>query len=215
MEPFYNIIVFADNGLNKYYSIKPYNLRIKILFLTLYNQIKPYTMKKLFFLSLSLSCLYFTTEAQQAVPVKKDALIQATPASDPSVPTQEVNPNAADFKFESETHDFGTVNEGTQATYEFEFANTGKEPLIIQNVRASCGCTTPSYTKEPVAPGQKGKIKVVYNSSGRPGGFNKAITITSNAKTPTKVVYIKGNVEKVDEIGSPEKKPSMLQELPK
>lgn len=106
-----------------------------------------------------------------------------------------VNPNAADFKFEAENHDFGTVKEGEQATYEFKFKNVGKEPLVITNVQASCGCTTPKWSKEPVKPGAEGVITAVYNSNGRPGAFNKQITVTSNAKTPTKVVYIKGNVE--------------------
>jgi hypothetical protein len=105
------------------------------------------------------------------------------------------NPNAADFKFEKEVHDFGTVKEGVQAEYVFKFTNTGKEPLVITNVQASCGCTTPKWTKEPVKPGESGQVTAIYNSKGRPGTFNKAITITSNAKTAQKVLFIKGNVE--------------------
>ncbi len=106
-----------------------------------------------------------------------------------------VNPNAADFKFEKEVHDFGTIKEGVQAEYTFKFTNTGKEPLVISNVQASCGCTTPKWTKEPIKPGESGSVTAIYNSKGRPGTFNKAITITSNAKTPQKVLFIKGNVE--------------------
>lgn len=108
--------------------------------------------------------------------------------------------NAPDIKFEKEVHDFGTITEGTQATYEFKFTNTGgKEPLILTNVQASCGCTTPSYTKEPVAKGKSGSVKAVYNSSGRPGPFTKTITVSSNAKggNNVKLLTIKGNVEKV------------------
>ncbi|HSI89625.1 MAG TPA: DUF1573 domain-containing protein, partial [Adhaeribacter sp.] len=70
---------------------------------------------------------------------------------------------------ETETYDFGKITEGTQATHEFKFKNTGNQPVIISNVQASCGCTTPEWTKEPVMPGKTGKIKALYNSTGRPG----------------------------------------------
>lgn len=106
------------------------------------------------------------------------------------------------FKFEKETHDFGIVSEGDMAIYEFVFKNSGDEPIIMTSVRASCGCTTPFFTKEPVMPGQEGKIKVQYNSSGRMGVFNKSITITSNAEPATKVLYIKGVVEKPIDLSS-------------
>jgi len=112
-----------------------------------------------------------------------------------TAPAAPVNPNAADFKFEREVHDFGNIKEGVQAEYTFKFTNTGKEPLVITNVQASCGCTTPKWTKEPVKPGESGQVTAIYNSKGRPGNFNKAITITSNAKTAQKVLFIKGNVE--------------------
>ena len=117
------------------------------------------------------------------------SVAQTAPAAAP------VNPNAADFKFEREVHDFGTIKEGAQAEYVFKFTNTGKEPLVITNVQASCGCTTPKWTKEPVKPGESGSVTAIYNSKGRPGNFNKAVTITSNAKTAQKVLFIKGNVE--------------------
>ncbi len=119
------------------------------------------------------------------------SLAQSTPAAAPAP----ANPNAADFKFEREVHDFGNIKEGVQAEYTFKFTNTGKEPLVITNVQASCGCTTPKWTKEPVKPGESGQVTAIYNSKGRPGNFNKAITITSNAKTAQKVLFIKGNVE--------------------
>jgi hypothetical protein len=99
------------------------------------------------------------------------------------------------ISFINETHDFGEVVEGKVATHEFVFTNTGNAPLIIQNVQASCGCTSPFWTKEPVMPGKTGTIKASYNSAGRPGPFTKSLTITSNAaNTPSKVVYIKGMV---------------------
>lgn len=104
------------------------------------------------------------------------------------------------FKFP--VHDFGTIQEGPAAEHEFEFTNTGKEPIIISNVSASCGCTTPSYSKDPVLPGKKGTIKASYNTQGRVAPFTKTITITSNAGM--KVLTIKGEVEKAPSGSVPE-----------
>ncbi|MEZ5046807.1 MAG: DUF1573 domain-containing protein [Chitinophagaceae bacterium] len=106
------------------------------------------------------------------------------------------NPNAPIFRFNEETHDFGTLKEGPVAEYVFEFTNVGKEPLIIQNCSASCGCTTPDWTKDPIMPGKKGKITVKYNTQGRPGGFNKTVYIQSNAKSEKDryELHIKGTV---------------------
>jgi hypothetical protein len=98
------------------------------------------------------------------------------------------------ISFKKDLHDFGTVFEGDEASYEFEFTNTGTAPVIISNVQASCGCTTPSYTKDPVLPGKTGKIKAAYNTVGRIGAFNKTITITSNAENGSVVLTIKGTV---------------------
>jgi hypothetical protein len=96
--------------------------------------------------------------------------------------------------FEKENHDFGNVAEGTMATHEFKFKNTGNQPIVIANVQASCGCTTPDWTKTPVLPGKTGIVKAMYSSGGRPGVFNKTVTVTSNAATPSTVLSIKGNV---------------------
>jgi len=104
--------------------------------------------------------------------------------------------------FKTELHDFGTVPEGPAAEYEFSFTNKGKEPLIIQAVNASCGCTTPSYSKDPVLPGKTGTVKASYNTAGRPNAFTKTITVTSNAGT--KVLTIKGEVEKAPESSVPQ-----------
>ena len=113
-------------------------------------------------------------------------------AQTPAEPAAEQN--QAEIKFETLVHDFGSVNEGPQAIYEFKFTNTGNAPLIISNATASCGCTVPEWTKEPIAPGKTGVIKVVYNTSGRPGVFSKTVTITSNGKTSSVYLTIKGNV---------------------
>jgi hypothetical protein len=91
-------------------------------------------------------------------------------------------------------HDFGNIQEGVQAEYVFAFKNTGNAPIVISDVRASCGCTTPEWTREPIMPGETGSIKAVYNSANRPGTFFKTITITSNASEPSYRLNIKGNV---------------------
>lgn len=111
--------------------------------------------------------------------------------------------------FTNEVHDFGTIPEGPAADYEFKFKNTGKEPLILQTVNASCGCTTPSWSKEPVLPGKTGSIKASYATQSRPGGFTKSITVVSNAGT--KVLTIKGNVEPAPTGSVPTNAKSMIQ----
>jgi len=97
--------------------------------------------------------------------------------------------------FEELEHDFGNFQEsdGVQTTT-FKFTNKGEVPLVLNNVRASCGCTTPKWTREPVAPDNTGEIKVSYNPKNRPGSFNKTVMITSNAENGTTVLRIKGRV---------------------
>ena len=104
------------------------------------------------------------------------------------------------IQFEKEAHDFGDVPEGTMATHEFKFKNTGDQPVVIANVQASCGCTTPDWTKTPVLPGKTGMVKAVYNSAGRPGVFTKTVTVTSNATEGSKVLNIKGTVLNKEEV---------------
>lgn len=99
----------------------------------------------------------------------------------------------AEFKFEEETHDFGKIPQGKPATYEFKFTNTGDLPLIISTVEASCGCTVPKYSNTPVKKGETGVITATFNAAA-PGTFTKIITVKSNARTPVKTLYIKGEV---------------------
>ena len=97
--------------------------------------------------------------------------------------------------YERMSHDFGKINEADgRVTTVFEFKNEGMEPLVLSNVKASCGCTTPKWTREPIEPGQKGEITVTYNPNGRPGRFTKTITVTSNATEPSTKLTIKGEV---------------------
>lgn len=97
--------------------------------------------------------------------------------------------------FGKTVHDFGKINESAgNASCVFTFTNKGSAPLLLQSVTASCGCTTPEYTKEPVLPGKQGSIKVIYAAAGRPGVFNKEITIHTNVPDTTYKLTIKGEV---------------------
>ena len=98
-------------------------------------------------------------------------------------------------KFNEEEFNFGTIKQGESATHEFIFVNNGKEPLIITSAQGSCGCTVPTWPKEPIGKGEKASIKVTFNSAGKMGTQDKTVTIQSNAKTNPKVIHMKGNVD--------------------
>ncbi len=99
------------------------------------------------------------------------------------------------IEFETKTWDFGKFNEQDgSVTYQFQFTNRGGSPLVVSRVQASCGCTTPTWTKEPIEPGKKGSITVSYNPAGRPGVFTKSITVYSNATEEQSTLLIKGEV---------------------
>jgi hypothetical protein len=112
--------------------------------------------------------------------------------------------SGAKIDFIKETHDYGTIKYGADGSCTFEFKNIGNAPLIISNAKGSCGCTVPSWPKEPIAPGAKGSIKVQYDTK-RPGPINKSVTITSNAVNGSEgtVIRIKGNVLPAPEGSAP------------
>ncbi len=106
----------------------------------------------------------------------------------------------AEIKFEKTTHDFGTFSEKSPVvSCTFTFTNVGERPLVINQAMASCGCTVPEYTKNPVKPGEKGEIKVTYNGTGKfPGHFKKSITVITNGVVEKSRLYIEGNMEAVE-----------------
>lgn len=104
---------------------------------------------------------------------------------------------AAKIEFKSETVDYGVIEKGSDGVRVFEFTNTGTAPLIISKVSSSCGCTIPKKPEEAILPGKTGEIQVKYDTK-RVGPIRKAITVISNADTPTKVLKIKGEVTGVD-----------------
>lgn len=108
--------------------------------------------------------------------------------------------NKAAITFEKTTHDFGTFSESDpKHTCTFTFTNTGDDLLVIHQAVASCGCTVPAYTKEPVKPGEKGEIRVTYNGAGKyPGHFKKSITVRTNASSDVTRLYIEGTMTKAE-----------------
>jgi len=103
--------------------------------------------------------------------------------------------NAPIVELEADTYSFGEVKEGEKVKHEYAFTNTGKTPLIISSVRASCGCTTPNYPKQPIKPGEKSKIEVVFDTNGQPGMQHKVITMVSNAHPSQTIFHLKGEVK--------------------
>lgn len=99
-----------------------------------------------------------------------------------------------EFKFDKETHDFGKIPKGTPVTHEFKFTNAGDSPIIISEVKPTCGCSIAEFTKTPVKPGENGVIKIVFNAAAG-GPFTKSFIVRSNTKTPVKNLTIKGTVE--------------------
>jgi hypothetical protein len=106
-------------------------------------------------------------------------------------------PASAQLSFVGTTHDFGEVEEGAQPQHTFVLTNDGRAPLTIRAVRPSCGCTAPSFTAEPIAPGSSGEVVVVYDSNGRPGPFRRSIRVTAETagETVDETLYIVGDVK--------------------
>ena len=139
-------------------------------------------MKKIIMLAM-LTVLGVTASNAQAAKTTKKA-----PAK-----TETPKVEGAGIQFESETIDYGTIQHNADGKREFVFVNNGNKPLIITNAQGSCGCTVPTWPKEPIAPGAKGVIGVKY-ATDRVGAFTKTVTLTTNATEPSKVLTIKGNV---------------------
>ena len=121
----------------------------------------------------------------------------------PITNAQDAKVGGAEISLDKETHDYGVMKQHANGECVFIFTNTGTEPLIISNAKGSCGCTVPSWPREPIAPGASGELKVKYDTK-RIGLINKSVTIQSNAVTnPTKIIRIKGEVKAPDATASP------------
>ena len=116
-----------------------------------------------------------------------------TPAADaPAGPTTSV-------EFAETKHDYGVIEQGEKVAHVFKFKNTGNEPLVLSNVKPSCGCTTPKWTKEPIAPGDNGEIHVEFDSKGKSGKQTKTVTVTANTEPAKTVLTITGDVQKPED----------------
>lgn len=165
-------------------------------------------------LAFCLSVGFFgTANAQSVVAPNPQPVVAPSPqpAVAPAVPVAEqpIVPKGGIFKFEEETHDFGELLQGGDASTTFRFTNTGTEPISIRLAKGSCGCTVPTWPQEPIAPGATGEIFVKYDSN-RLGMINKNVTIISDAAAGEKVLYIKGNISpKPQEVAAPGTNPTV------
>lgn len=119
-------------------------------------------------------------------------LVTIAASADSSKAEALASQEGAIISFEKTEHDFGTITQGEKAEYSFKFTNKGKADLIIANAQASCGCTVPEYSKEPIQPGGQGIIKVVFNSDYRLDKFEKTITVTANTQPTETLLKISG-----------------------
>ena len=130
------------------------------------------------------------TEETAVKPTLSSNLVMNTNTAESSSEKQS-GPN---FSFNKELHDFGQLVDGEKVSYSFTFTNSGDAPLIISSAKGSCGCTVPDWPRDPIAPGESGSIDVTFNSSGRSGKQNKAVTLTANTNPSRKVLNITSEV---------------------
>jgi hypothetical protein len=161
-------------------------------------------MKKNFLLALALGTAMVVTSCDQNNTTATDATVSENTATEQ--PQQIDNPNvvatsqtagtenAAVMTFKESEFDFGTIKQGEVVEHTFTFTNTGKTPLVIENASASCGCTAPDWTKTPVAPGEKGEVKVRFDSNGKAGQQSPTVTIRANTEPNIIRIAMKGNV---------------------
>lgn len=110
--------------------------------------------------------------------------------------TDSENVPEPEITFDHVAHDFGKITEGESVEHTFKFKNTGKSDLLLSSVTASCGCTTPNWPKEPIAPGESDEIKVVFNSAGKSGLVSKDVTILANTNPVKTILQIKVEIDK-------------------
>lgn len=142
-------------------------------------------MKRILVFAASLALVSFAC-AQSSLTGTQPATIQleAAPAAAPGI------------SFKETTHEFGQIPVGKPVTFRYEFTNTGKADLLVSNAKPGCGCTTPTWTKTAVKPGETGYVDATYNAAGV-GPFTKTVTVESNAGTPV-ILYLKGEVKAAD-----------------
>lgn len=142
------------------------------------------TLKLSFFALAGALLLSASSFAQTAAPAKTQVVATA-PAKQAA--------KASLVTWASDVHDFGDIQKGKPASFDFTFKNTTKQTVLITNVKASCGCTATNYTKTPIKPGETASITATYNAA-TPGAFSKSVTVTTNDTETPKILTIKGKV---------------------
>lgn len=145
-------------------------------------------MKKIILMVAAVATMALTSCNEKAAAQIEDGNLAAVAQNEQSIGDFPV------MTFEESMYDFGTVDEGTEVVKEFKFKNTGKSPLIVVSAKGSCGCTVPTFSKDPIAPGAEGTMLVKFNTSGKPNAQTKTVTIKANTESGTETLTIKGNV---------------------
>lgn len=143
------------------------------------------------------------TEAEASA--TKQEIKSKNSGSQADAASSEAQQGTPEISFEKEIHDFGKIKQGDKVKHTFHFTNTGNAPLVIDKATASCGCTVPEWPQDPVRPDEKGKIKVVFNSSGKKGLQKKTVSITANTKPEVSKITIKADVKPFDKSEGPVK----------
>jgi hypothetical protein len=152
-------------------------------------------MRKIFIYFISIISLAGCGEnATQKDDANEKGNLPVSIINNPRTPSDTTASNLGTLVFTDTLHDFGSVKEGEMVSYDFEYTNIGKSAVVITEARASCGCTVPEYTQEPIQPGKKGTMKVTFNSEGKPGPNYKNVTIKSNANPGEQDIAIKAQV---------------------
>ncbi len=151
----------------------------------------------LFFLLLPSGCQQEKEKGVETLPA--DGKISSIIRNPVSANKVQDTVNVAKMTFTEKNFDFGTVKQGEKVTHVFEFTNTGRIPLLISDARSTCGCTVPEWPHEAIPPGEKGSIKVVFNTAGKHDQQRKPVTITANTYPSETVIQLTGFVEADDQ----------------
>jgi hypothetical protein len=153
-------------------------------------------MKNLLFLTLLLSFTLAFTACEKTDESEETETTEVTEEGSENTDNPNATPDmpVTTVTFEEETHNFGKIKDGDKVQHIFKFKNTGTEKLVVKNVKPSCGCTTPEWTKDPIEPGGEGFIQIEFDSSGKIGTQNKSVTVELNTAERVKTLTFSGEV---------------------
>lgn len=152
------------------------------------------TLNKMINKYLLICCVPLLFNFTSCKPKSGEPVISPEIIDNPATANGEQKDNLPVFSFETNNHHFGEIKQGEVVDFTFKFRNTGKSDLFIVSAKASCGCTIPSYSKEPVPPGGEGKIDVQFDSHGKSGMVSKTVTVVANTMPNTKVLTVSAEI---------------------